>query len=85
MRRHRPCGRVGVKIRLTAFLNHPSLLPKRDQLSRPAPYRFIVCAAGRRVVAHEGNDFFYMAVVVVPELDPKGSSRPAIGWLSGPI
>jgi hypothetical protein len=66
---------------LPTLLNHPSLLPKRDQLSRPAPYRFIVCAAGGRVVAHEGYDFFYKAVLVVPELDPKGSSPPS-HWLA---
>ena len=56
--------------RLTAFLDHPRLLPESNELSRPTLHRLIISAACAREVGRESNDFFYMPVGVIPELDP---------------
>jgi hypothetical protein len=56
---------------LTAPLNHPRLLSKRDELAWPALHRFLVSAACARKVGGWRNDFFYMAVGVIPKLDTK--------------
>jgi hypothetical protein len=56
---------------LAAFLDDPRLLPKRDQLSRPALHCLIIGAACAVEVGGQGNDFFYAGVCVVPKFDAK--------------
>ena len=56
---------------LPTFLNHPRLLPKCDELSRPTPNRLVVSSACAREVGRQGNHFFYMPVGVVPQFDAK--------------
>src|SRR6202040_3347338 len=60
---------------LPTLLDYPRLLPQRDQLSWSSPHPFIECAASCRVVAHEGDDFFYYGGLGRPRARPERVDR----------
>ena len=57
---------------LATFFYYPRLLTQRDELARPALHCLFVSTACVGEVGRESNDFFYMPIVVVPELDLEG-------------
>lgn len=56
---------------LSTPLNHPRLLPKRDELPRPALHCLIIGSACAGKVGGQRDDFFYTRVGIVPKLDAK--------------
>ena len=56
---------------LSAFLNHPRLLTKRDELAWSALHCLFIGTTCACEVGRESNHFFYMSVCIVPKLDAK--------------
>jgi len=64
----------------STLLNHSRLLPERDELIGSA-HCFVECTSSGRVARYQRDDFFYMAVRVVPELNAKGEIVVLTGHL----
>src|SRR5262245_13821811 len=56
---------------LAALLDHPRLLPKRDELVGPALHRFLVCSDGRRIICDQRDQRLDTLILVIPTFDTK--------------
>lgn len=53
-------------------LNHPRLLPKRDELPRPALHRFIVCVLRSGEVTDQSDQLLDALIGIIPKFDLEG-------------